>query len=132
MHSLDNYNRFQPFSLQRVGRSGIFRNGIVYNMALQKEFNMLIGILLLNRINGGPTRKQAVQFVLGTLQFAADVQGMHHTVGRDDLLPISSCISPQRNAAIKNHFIISPHCPVRARKTPWENGKMVSSPEQYW
>jgi len=62
-----------------------------------------------------------VQFVLETPQFAADVQGIHHIVGRDDSLPISSFVSPQ-NAAIKNHFIISPHSPVRARKTPWENG----------
>jgi hypothetical protein len=46
MHSLDNYNRFQPFLLQRVGRSGIFHNGIVYNTALPNEFNKPIGTLL--------------------------------------------------------------------------------------
>jgi len=56
MHSLDNYNCFQPFSLQRVGRSGIFHNGIGYNAALPNEFNKPIGTLLLNRIDGARWR----------------------------------------------------------------------------
>lgn len=51
MHSLDNYNRFQPFSLQRGGRSGLFHNGIVYNAALPNEFNKPVGTLLTNRVN---------------------------------------------------------------------------------
>ena len=56
MHSLDNYNRFQPFSLQRVGRSGIFHNDVVYNVVLPNEFNKPIGTLLLNRVNGARWR----------------------------------------------------------------------------
>ena len=45
--SLDNYNRFQRFTLQRSGTSGVFHNGIVYDAVRAKEFNRPIGTILI-------------------------------------------------------------------------------------
>ena len=46
--ALDNYNRFQRFTTQRCGKSGIFHNGIVFNAVRAKEFNKPCGTILKN------------------------------------------------------------------------------------
>jgi hypothetical protein len=62
-----------------------------------------------------------VQLVLETPQLAAEVQGMHQMVGNVALSSFASEV-PLQNAAIKNHFSMSPQSPVSARNTPWLNG----------
>ncbi len=48
MSALDNYNRFQRFSTQRCGKSGVFHNGIVFSAVRPKEFNKPRGTILRN------------------------------------------------------------------------------------
>ncbi len=48
MSALDNYNRFQRFSTQRCGKSGVFHNGIVFSAVRAKEFHKPRGTILKN------------------------------------------------------------------------------------
>ncbi len=48
MSALDNYNRFQRFTTQRCGKSGVFHNGIVFSAVRAKEFNKPPGSILRN------------------------------------------------------------------------------------
>ncbi len=48
---LDNYNRFQKFSTQRCGTSGVFHNGIVHSAIRVNEFNRPCGTLMMNSLN---------------------------------------------------------------------------------
>jgi hypothetical protein len=46
---LDNYNRFQKFSTQRCGSSGVFHNGIVYSAIRVHECNKPLGTIMMNQ-----------------------------------------------------------------------------------